>query len=525
MLAHNCYHRTRSSIGLLCASLLAAPGSNALADMATGYVFEDLNHNESRDASEPGIPNARVSNGREITETDADGHWELPYDDDTVFFVIKPSGWAVPLDNYNRPRFHYVHRPDGSPDFNFPGVPPTGPLPESIDFPLTRANEPERFEVILFGDPQPRDQTEVDYITHDVVESLIGSDAKFGVTLGDIVFDDLALFEPLSASIAMIGIPWYNVIGNHDINFDATNDADSDETFTRHFGPSYYAFDYGPVHFIALDDIYWEGARPEGAGRYHAELGEDQLEFIKNDLNGVPKEKLVVVMMHIPIMGIVDREPLYRLLEQRPYNLSVSGHTHWQAHKLLRKEDGWLAPTPHHHIVNVTVSGSWWGGAPDEFGIPHTMMRDGAPNGYTTLAFDGEQVRSYFRAARREADFQMSIHAPERVTSESDDPATFYANVFNGWERSTVEYRIDAESDWRPMTHTIEKDPYYVAVHDRENSIEDRDYRNLSGPVDSDHLWKADLPTHLSPGVHRIAVRATDVNGEWIRADRLFSVD
>ena len=74
------------------------------------------------------------------------------------------------------------------------------------------------------------------YIGHDVVEELIGTQAKFGVTLGDIVFDDLGMFEPLNATIALVGIPWFNVIGNHDMNMDASNDEDADETFTRIYG-------------------------------------------------------------------------------------------------------------------------------------------------------------------------------------------------------------------------------------------------------------------------------------------------
>ena len=42
-------------------------------------------------------------------------------------------------------------------------------LPESVDFPLYPQREPETFKAILFGDPQPRDQQEVDYIAHDVL--------------------------------------------------------------------------------------------------------------------------------------------------------------------------------------------------------------------------------------------------------------------------------------------------------------------------------------------------------------------
>ncbi|MDG2125077.1 MAG: metallophosphoesterase N-terminal domain-containing protein, partial [Verrucomicrobiales bacterium] len=204
--------------------------------LARGLVYEDANGNGRRDQGEIGMMGVAVSNQREVVTTDAEGKWALPYDDDTVFFVIKPSGWATALDHHQLPEFYYVHKPKGSPKSRYPGVAPTGPLPESIDFPLTQQDEPERFQAVLFGDPQPASQDEVDYIAHDVIAELIGTEAKFGVTLGDIMFDKLELFEPSNANIALIGIPWYNVIGNHDLNFDADTDKDSDETFTRHFG-------------------------------------------------------------------------------------------------------------------------------------------------------------------------------------------------------------------------------------------------------------------------------------------------
>ena len=38
---------------------------------------------------------------------------------------------------------------------------------------------------------------------------MIGTKASFGVTLGDIMFDDLSLFRPQARNIALLGIPWY----------------------------------------------------------------------------------------------------------------------------------------------------------------------------------------------------------------------------------------------------------------------------------------------------------------------------
>lgn len=374
---------------------LMAWGAAGIAANATqkarGIVFHDANNNQKFDADEKPLPGVRVSNGQQIVFTDAKGQYELPIDDDTTLFVIKPRGWRTPLSEHNLPRFYYVHKPHGSPTLKHPGVAPTGPLPDSVDFPLYPQAEPEKFEAVLFGDPQPRDQKEIDYIAHDVIEELAGTKASFGVTLGDIVFDDLAMMEPLNKTIALLGIPWYNVAGNHDINYDAKTRKHANETFERIYGPSYYSFDYGPVHFLVLDDIAWEIDGKTGKGSYHGGLGEEQMAFIKTDLEQIPANQMVVLMMHIPLNDVQDRHGLYRLIEQRPFCISISGHTHHHEHLWITDKDGWKGPKPHHHIINVTVCGSWWSGcarrtghSPYDHGrrcaerlLDHLLRRDG----------------------------------------------------------------------------------------------------------------------------------------------------
>ena len=492
------------------------------AGVATGYVFHDKNANGRRDPGEPGIGNIRVSNQKVVTRTDASGRWSLPHDEDSIFFVVKPRGWMTPLNGHMLPQFCYIHKPAGSPPVKFGGVPPTGPLPSSIDFALRPQREPNRFRAVFFGDPQPRDQREIDYITHDVIEDLIGIDAAFGVTLGDVMYDDLSLFESLNSRIALIGIPWYNVLGNHDINYDATSDRYSDETWERVYGPNYYSFDYGPTHFIVLDDVQWSGRTESDRGRYTAGLGRQQMEWIKNDLAQIPKDQLVVLLMHIPLVEVADRQELYRLIEKRPYALSVSAHTHYQEHKFITGEDGWRGAQPHHHVINVTVCGSWWSGRPDELGIPHTTMRDGAPNGYSIFNFDGRKYDIEFRPARRLANHQMNIYSPEAVPQVEITKTAIQANVFAGNERTRVEMRV-GNRGWRAMAKVLKPDPVYAEAYEMDTKLA-APYRSLPKPIDSPHLWEGSLPGDLKPGTHEIQVRARDMFGRVHTSSRILRV-
>ncbi len=481
------------------------------AEEATGRVFHDQNNNGIHDSGEPGLAGIPVSNQKEVSVTDDSGQWSLPCDDDTIFFVIKPKNWQTPVNDQQLPQFYYIHKPGGSPTgTRYPGVDPTGPLPETIDFPLTPSEEPETFRAIFFGDPQPSSIEQVDYIAHDVIPELIGTDAKFGVTLGDIMFDNLSLFEPSNANVALIGIPWFNVIGNHDLNFEAEKDSDSDETFHRYFGPAYYSFDYGAVHFVVIDNVDWGSHGSAGKKTYRGGMGEEQIEFIKNDLTLVPEEKLVCLIMHVPLIDVGDRQDLYRLIEERPYTMSISGHTHWHAHLFIDETDGWKGDEPHHHIVNVTVSGSWWKGRKNELGVPHATMRDGAPNGYSIITFDGVKHTLDFKAAGHPADYQMTVFAPDEIAAANSAKTPVYVNVFNGSDKSKVKLRLGKEAPWIDLEKVAELDPFYVASRQREIDTGIPKNRTLNGPVPSRHLWKVFLPEGIASGSYLIEVEATD---------------
>jgi len=514
-------------------SIEAGPGE----ELARGKVFHDSNENRIMDSSEKGIPGVVVSNGVDLVQTDAQGTYEIPVSDDAIVFVIKPRDWMTPVNEENLPQFYYLHKPNGSPDyFTYQGVEPTGDLPEEINFPLFPDDGSESFKMVVFGDPQPYNIAQVDYVAEDIVSELIGrEDLEFGMTMGDIVGDDLDLFSPLNRAVSKIGIPWYNVLGNHDVNYMAPNDVLSDETYERVYGPATYAFVYGDVHFLVLDDVIHDSI--SGSRRYVGGLRPDQLEFVSNYLGIVPTDDLVVLTMHIPLalhgesFRNSDQKILFDLLKDFPHTLSISAHSHVHDNRFFHEgSTDWQQATPHHHFNVGTTSGSWWNGMKSETDVPHTMMRDGTPNGYSFISFNGVEYVIDWKVAGSTGDHQMNIHVPRGIVSQSADTTLLTVNFFNGSEQSTLEYRIKGLTEWQKMEKVDKPDPYYLKIAERWENLEKMGIRELweanpelveaaipgtpmPRPQISTHLWEAELGTDWPSGRHVIEVKASDRYG------------
>lgn len=506
-------------------------------NQASGYVFHDENRNNTRDNKERGIPGVAISNGVDIVITGDDGYYGLPVSDKGSVFVIKPSGWITPLNDDNLPLFFYLHRPEGSPDdYSYKGVEPTGDLPDEINFPLYEKETGDKFKILVFGDTQPWDIEEIDYLAEDIIHELIGiNDISFGITMGDIVFDQLELFTPLNQAVAQTGVPWYNVMGNHDINYSAPEDILSGETYNNIYGPPNYAFVCGKVHFIIMDDIIHEDKA--GSHRYVGGLRPDQFTFLKNYLKTVPKNDLIVLNMHIPLakqgnsFRQDDQAKLFDLLKGFPNTLSISAHTHMQENLFFHKDSSaWQREKPHHHFNIGTTSGSWWRGMKGETGIPHTLMRDGTPNGYAIITFDDIDYTIDWKVAGSPAKHRMNIHLPRGITAGSEENPLLTVNFFNGSEYSELLYRIKGLTDWKEMERNRKPDPYYLLLDQRWNSFNELGFidqwdnspslsgqpfpgRDLPAPQPSSHLWTSAIGTDWPAGRHTIEVRVKDMYG------------
>ncbi|MDR1402305.1 MAG: calcineurin-like phosphoesterase family protein [Tannerellaceae bacterium] len=497
-----------------------------------GTVYEDLNRNGRQDRKEKGIAGVAVSNGTDVSLTDASGKYRLPASDDCIIFVVKPSGYRTALDAFNLPQSYYRHKPAGSPDSFYKGVEPTGALPASVDFALYAYDEPETFAVLIFGDTQPSNEQEMEYLERGIIAEArqIGG-LSFGITLGDLAGDRLDLYLPYKQAICRTGIPWYNVTGNHDVNYDAREDRFSDESFEAHFGPDNYAFNYGKAHFIMLDDVLYP--HPLTGKGYWGGLRDDQLAFVRNDLACVAHNRLIVVSMHIPLIDSegeeafrnADRQALYGLLKEFPDVLFLSAHTHIQTQHRIGKAQGADREKPIYEYNVGTACGDWFSGVLNEKGIPVSTMRDGTPAGYAFLRIDGNRYVTDFKALGKPDDYQLALYHPKAVPFRRLTSASIYANFFMGSPEDTVECRID-DGAWTRMRQTEEFDPAYCRY------VQDWDYLEHvipgyrpSNPMICTHLWKNRIPTALPPGEHRIEVRASDRFGRVYTAKSVYKIE
>lgn len=500
---------------LLCSSLQAQ-------HKVVGYVFQDGNGNGTRERKEQGLLGVAVSNGREVVLTDQKGRYELPIGDDDIVFVVKPSGYRVPLNTYNQPQYYYIHKPKGSPaSLKYKGVDPTGPLPKSVDFALMPQEENSQFKMLVLGDPQVLDQRELGFFEKGIVSEIIGGNgAVMGITLGDIVQNDLNMHHDYIRVMAKVGLPWYNVIGNHDLNMDAPVDSLHDETFEANFGPATYSFNYGDAHFIVLDDNVYPDPRREKGGLW-AGYSEKQLNFVKNDLKYVDKDRLVILVNHIQ-MNIVnensfrkpDRQRLFELFRGYSNVLALSAHTHQHQQFFYDEKDGWPNETPLHEFNVGAACGNWYSGRINEQGVADATASDGTPRGYVYLNVSDNRYTADFKVAGKPADHQMSLfHRKILGTIWWEGRGRIYANFFMGHKRSKVEYRIDDE-DWKPMRYILKPDPAYVAELYRWDTADVLSRgRRPTEAADCSHLWWAPLTNDRSVGTHRIQVRATDDYG------------
>lgn len=526
-------------------------------EIIRGSVYIEMNNNDRRDRFEAGVAGVSVSNGCEVVQTDGGGNYRIPIHGTQILFISKPAEFDLPVDENNIPQFFYRHYPDGTPkeiagtsiEWAWPVIEPTGPLPTVLNFGLiAREQSADQFTAHAFADTQARFEIGQDMLREDLVNPLIGNPygVEFGITVGDVVYDNLALYERHKAMMGLMDIPQWNLPGNHDINFASPNAVFANETFKSHFGPTYYSFNQGNVHFVALNNVEYAGdGKQFGDSGYRGYVPEYQLNWLEQDLANVPTDKLIVIATHIPLVSEAsdgqsephsgpNTENFSRLLEiLEPFSniYGIAGHDTSNSWKTqVNHNHGWQGqPWIAHTLAEVRGSG-WSKGLRDARGVRDSIMEDGNPNGFYVLKFDESSVTPDF------IPFPFGPDAAQRLRITLDPPLSaqdggsinrgivqgdtkIIVNLFDGGVRDSIWASID-RNEAQLMTYTVRPDPFVERLASRYQDT-DNDY---SDAARSAHIWELSLPAGLDEGLHTIEIQSEDEFGQRREAAMTFEI-
>jgi hypothetical protein len=509
-----------ASIFSFCILGLSSFSVFALPPVIEGLVFDDGNANGVFDKSELGVPDVAVSDGQTIVRTDTKGRWLLYPSEATMVFVIKPDGWSVPITEAGLPDFWVdVHSQRANQGIQFA-------LQKKSDKQQKTEPSKNKLDLLIFGDPQPKNSQDVGYYEKDIVEPLIGkTQASLGISLGDIVHGNLNLYPAMNKVTKRLNTPWLHVSGNHDRDYAALNDENSLATFSSYYGPDTFAWEESGVSIIALDDVIHEPNSGTPA-KYVGGFRESQFQFLQTYLSRLPKSRRIVLAMHIPVFDADanpevdtfrdnDRQRLFSLLSVFDNVFLLTAHTHKQRHFFHEANSGWKGKIPLHEYNVGAACGAFWSGVKDAVGIPDALMQDGTPNGYARLHWsEKEQPKLSWQVARASSDKQIQLFAPKILRYKSYPAFGVFANVFMGMSDTPVEFRIDG-SVWKPMLRVEAMDPTVVEqniIDARSSQL--RAYDLMSEAVTSQHLWRGVIATDFPAGKHLIEVRAK-LNDAW----------
>jgi hypothetical protein len=432
-----------------------------------------------------GLANISVSDGYDIVQTNAKGQFTLqPHSNARFIFIIQPAGYQFPHNN-GIANFYTTIDPSKKEQ-----------VVEFALVPLEVSDDKHAF--IIWGDTQILDKEDARQLneisapeTRKVIESL-GNQPVHGIALGDLVFDKFDLYPDYKAAVAKTGVPFFQVIGNHDMDLGARSDEQSDKTYCEHFGPTYYSFNRGKVHYVVLDNVFNIRANRG----YMGYIPENQLAWLEKDLSMVPAGSTVIVSLHIPTKtgaakraGLREESPgthtsnrdiLYKML--KPYNAHImSAHTH--------VSENWVDGNLMEHNTG-TVCGAWWSGP---------VCGDGCPPGFEVYEVEGDKLSWYYHPAGGKKEDQLRLYAPGKST---DKPRHVVANVWNWDPAWKVEWWKDGTA-MGIMEQFVGQDPLAKQLYE--------------GPtLPAKHKWvEPNLTDHLfaafaGEGAKEIVVKATD---------------
>ncbi|MDD3040865.1 calcineurin-like phosphoesterase family protein [Bacteroides sp.] len=339
-----------------------------------------------------------VSDGYTTATTDDEGIYQMKANSKAEFvFVSVPADCEIPVSN------------------NFPVIYQTITVkPNDVlykNFSLKKSGVKSQFRLLAVADIQIGDKTDITYLETDIPKIIsylkedIDSQPIYGISLGDLVWDNLPYYSNYKEQVSRLNIPTFSVIGNHDHDMNVKdNDEAADAAFKENFGPTYYSYNIGQCHFVVLDDVLYEGGADKS---YTGTITDRQLAWLKEDLKHISKDKLIILGVHIPTKRrnsnsqVTNNAALYKLLEGYQVRI-LSGHSHNNYTTTISEniEENSLG----------SIMGAYWNG---------DLCNDGSARGFAIYEIEGNQIKNwYYKGTHHERDYQMYLYSPGEAVSD-----------------------------------------------------------------------------------------------------------
>lgn len=275
------------ALALGAGALVAQPAERVAPVRVAGSVFVDRNGNGARDPGEPGLAGVAVSDQISVTRTDGDGRFAMAAAGYGLVFVAQPDGYQV--------RGPFWKAATGG----------------SVDFPLVPSVAGGAFTFIHASDTHV---SEASVARIRRLRAMVDSlKPAFVLISGDLVRDALRVpeaeargyYQLFEREIAAFPVPVYPVPGNHEIFgierhkslISERHPSYGKRLYRSFFGPNYYSFTVGGVHFVGLDTVDYFDLW------YFGHVDAAQLEWLGRDLAALDRATPVVTFNHIPLVS------------------------------------------------------------------------------------------------------------------------------------------------------------------------------------------------------------------------------
>lgn len=450
-----------------------------------------------------------ISDGYEFAVTDSQGRWQMDSEKHHGYvFMSIPSGYTVKTDK-TLPLFHrYLEEP--------------ADVAERVDFVLVEDPGQERHTMVVMGDIHLAKRNNDIAQFQEFVNDLNGYMSEkssvnfYGLTLGDLAWDQFwiangyDLTNYLKDMSALNALTVFNTIGNHDHEQNAQGDFNTVSTYKKIIGPTYYSFNIGKVHYVVLDDI--ECTNPgTGERTYNTKIVDDQIEWLKKDLEFVDDSTPVVLSSHSPFYNaagenrLTNSSAVIEALEGRKAHI-LTGHTHVMYNVDYLNQDG----TGHFEHNAGAVCATWWWSGAEVPGIH--IATDGAPGGYLLFEVDGTDFEWVFKGTghsishqfrtydRNEIEMTSDVYVPDAnkenvqkfmdAAKEYSSPSTANEVLINVWN-----YDEDWEIEVYENGHSLDvsritaRDPLHLISYSAKRLNKNKTATFLTGTTG--HMFKA----------------------------------